>query len=192
MKESFFYILLIVLLSCCQDDDSEPIPKEIDCDDIDCTIEDEFYCSGLLNGECWATSFVGISPLSEDDIIIICGDPEVDGIRSELRFILDKSTTNLQDTIWLVRQANSSAPLNSADAKYIYWEGPTPVGRFEFVLDEPFSYKDYLLIDYHNADTSVVTGRFQLRFTERDVSSFVTHAPDSMHIKCGSFQVEEF
>ncbi|MEO0683771.1 MAG: hypothetical protein AAFY76_01655 [Cyanobacteria bacterium J06649_11] len=160
--------------------------------EINCSIEEEFYCSGLLNEECWTTTFVSISPLSEDDLVIICGDPEVNGIRGELRFVIEKSTTDLQDTIWLGKRSNGSDLDNFAGARYIYLEGNSLVGGFEFVLNAPFTSKDYLLIDSFNADTSVVNGRFRLKFTERNVPSFVTHAPDSMSISCGSFRIRDF
>jgi hypothetical protein len=192
MKESVFYILLVILLGCCQDDDTDLMPKEIDCQDIDCVIEDEFYASGLLNSECWTTNTLAINPLSESDLIIAIGDREINGIRSELNLSFEKAKTNLEDTIWLSRQTGGSVPSNSGTAQYIYWEDHTPVGRFNLSANVPYIPTDYLLIDYYNADTSILEGRFQLKFTERDVSSFVTHAPDSMEIKCGSFKIEDF
>ncbi|KGE88916.1 hypothetical protein [Phaeodactylibacter xiamenensis] len=192
MKGSIFFVVLVVFWGCCQDDDLQPMPGKVDCSEVDCMIEDEFYGSGLLNRECWTTSFVGISPLSEDDLIIIFGDPDINGIRGELRFVLEKSRINLQDTIWLGKRSSSSDPTNFASARYIYLEGNTPVGGFDFMLDAPFTFLDFLLIDGYNADTSLIYGQFQLRFPESNVSSFVTHAPDSMNIKCGSFKVEKF
>ncbi|MEO0683770.1 MAG: hypothetical protein AAFY76_01650 [Cyanobacteria bacterium J06649_11] len=185
-------ILLILLFSSCQKGDFQQRLGEIDCAEVDCMIADDFYGSGLLNGECWTTRFVGIGPFPGRDLDIILGDPEVNGHRGELHLTFDKTTTDLQDTIWLGRQPTGHGPSNSGTAQYIYWEDHTPVGRFKFILNAPFTYDDYLLIDSYNIDTSILSGRFNLRFTERDVSSFVHHAPDSMNIKCGSFRVEEF
>lgn len=68
---------------------------KVDCSEVDCMIEDEFYGSGLLNWECWMISFVGISFLFEDDLIIIFGDLDINGICGELRFVLEKLRINL-------------------------------------------------------------------------------------------------
>ena len=173
-------------------DDPQPMPSEVNCAEVDCVIEDSFYGKGLLNGECWTTPFVGINPLSSRDINIILGDPEINGQRGELHLTFAKSSTNLQDTIWLGRLPTSNSPSNFGGAQYLYWEDHTPVGRFKFAPNAPFTYQDYLLIDDFNADTTMISGRFQLRFVERNIASFVQHAPDSMTIKCGSFRVERF
>lgn len=190
MKYQILYILLILTIACNKREGIEPVPDEVNCEDTGCTVDEDFYSVGLLNGACWVPPFIGISPLSEGYITIIFSEPAINGIRGELIFDIDKKMTDLQDTIWLGKPWNGSS-LNSAAATYIYWEGTSIAGRFNFEIGTPLTYDDYMLIDYFNADTSVVEGRFQLRFPKRDVNSFVTHAPDSMHIQCGQFRVEK-
>ncbi|MDV7396808.1 hypothetical protein RZS08_35750, partial [Arthrospira platensis SPKY1] len=64
--------------------------------------------------------------------------------------------------------------------------------HFGFSPDSELTYQDFLLIDDFSADTTIVEGRFQVRFPKRSVSNFVTHAPDTMNIRCGKFRAKAF
>jgi hypothetical protein len=95
---------------------------------------------------------------------------------------------DLADTLWLGRTDTFSPTSGIASGRYFYVEEDTSVGTFEFERDviDPES---YLIIDYFNADTTVLEGRFQCRFTDRSVNSFVG-APDTLQLSCGSFKVQ--
>ncbi|MDV7397687.1 hypothetical protein RZS08_40175, partial [Arthrospira platensis SPKY1] len=100
--------------------------------------------------------------------------------------------TSLRDTIWLGGTYSDVEIPGLARSSYNYLEDHTIAGSFRFAPTDTLTYKDFLLIDDFNADTTIVEGRFQVRFPRRSVSNFVTHAPDTMNIRCGKFRAKAF
>lgn len=187
-------VLLIcaVLLSCCKNDDDiveQPYDK-LDCTQVDCPISQEFYGVGMMNDACWKSDFAVLEPVSSFSLAISLNKNEINGIREGLTISINKKT-ELLDTIWLGWADFANQVPNLAYARYSYSEGNSSAGKFDFAPDVPVTKEDFLVIDFINEDTSIVEGRFQLRFSRRSVSSFVTHAPDSMRFQCGKFRAKE-
>jgi len=59
MKEQLYFLNLILfsfLISCCNDDDmmiKEPDGMVVDCTEMDCSTQEDFYGVGVMNEECW-------------------------------------------------------------------------------------------------------------------------------------------
>lgn len=186
-----FIVFSIITISCCDDDMTmEPDRDGIDCSEIDCLVIEEFYGKGMVNSACWTTDLTNIDHSGNTHFSITLWGETTNGIDEQLRIRII-NTADLNDTIWLgwVDFANPSP--NIASARYFYTEGSSFAGDFDFGSDSELTYDDYLLIDSFNADTSIVEGRFKVRFPRRNINNFVTHAPDTMRIECGSFRVKE-
>ncbi|WP_367388763.1 hypothetical protein [Lewinella sp. LCG006] len=174
-------------VACCEDPVMDVVKEEPSCDEVECAIQDEFYGVGLLNGECWYAERGWIDSSNPYVLSIYLAANTTNEIIDELSFIVNDETA-LSDTIWL-GWAYSNIPIpNVASTRYAYIEDHSNVGSFSFERDSPLTYQDYLLIDYFNADTTIVEGHFQVKLPHRSVNSFVTHAPDSMNIRCGRFR----
>ena len=193
MKQMSFILLLfaILFISCTDDNDVvEPFIVELDCEQIDCPVTEEFYGIGLMNDECWMSAYAVLDPFTPLALSVIIGKGETNGIAESLSFSINKQT-DLSDTIWLGWTDYTNPIPNIAFAHYSYSEDHSSAGGFRFSSNSALTYEDFLLIDYMNEDTSIVEGRFQLRFSEKSVSNFVTHAPDTMRFECGSFRARE-
>ena len=194
MKKLSCFLLAVLLYSCDKDKAAPALP--VGCEEMECPVTEEFYGVGLMNGACWAADGAIItypssaSSVSSFSIRLFGG--EVNGI-SEALFLSINRVTTLQDTIWIGSNSSFTNPRpNVAHTWYSYMEGHSVAGGFKFGVGTEVTYNDYLLIDYFNADTSIVEGRFEVRFPERSVSGFVTHAPDTMNIRCGKFRAKAF
>jgi len=188
MKKLSCFLLAVLLYSCDKDKAAPALP--VDCAEMECPVTEEFYGVGLMNGECWVADGAVIDTFSRVNFLIILAGAEFDGITENLLFSISRAA-ELQDTIWLGWNRSFTNPRpNVADTWYSYMEDHSVAGEFKFGVGTEVTYNDYLLIDYFNADTSIVEGRFEVRFPERSVNSFVTHAPDSMHIRCGKFRAK--
>ncbi|WP_282776190.1 hypothetical protein [Phaeodactylibacter xiamenensis] len=198
MKEQLYLLNMILfsfLISCCNDDDmmiKEPDDMVVDCTEMDCSTQEDFYGVGVMNGECWESDFSQLEIFDSSwKLMITLGKEESNGIDGRLFFIINE-LTNLSDTIWLgFSYSNVSTPNLIASVGYTYLEDHSIVGDFDFSSDDELTYNDFLIIDYFNQDTSIVEGHFQVRFPQRSVNHFV-NAPDSMNIQCGRFRVSEF
>jgi hypothetical protein len=189
MKKLSCFLLAVLLYSCDKDKAAPALP--MDCAEMDCPVTEEFYSVGLMNGECRAAKAVKTAFSSTFSFSIRLFGGEVNGISEELTFSINPMTT-LQDTIWLGWNSFTNPRPNVAHTWYSYMEDHSVAGEFKFGVGTEVTYNDFLLIDYFNADTSIVEGRFEVRFPERSVSGFVTHAPDTMHIRCGKFRAKAF
>ena len=181
-----------LLFSCCKnDDDMIGLPiKELDCTQIECTSIDEFYGVGLMNNNCWISDYSVLDPFSPFAMSIIIGKEETNGISESLRFVVNNET-KFSDTIWLGGADFVNVVPGVAHSSYYYDEGGSSAGVFDFNPDVEFNKTDFLLIDYINEDTSIVEGRFQMRFSRRNVNGFVIQAPDTMRFQCGSFRAKK-
>jgi hypothetical protein len=189
IKKLSCFLLVVLLYSCDKDKAAPALP--VDCAEMDCPVTEEFYGVGLMNGACWAADGVWIDTFSRVDFLITLGRVGLNGIEESLLLRVSRAT-DLQDTIWLGwRYSNHDIP-NLVNPTYFYSEGHSGAGHFGFSPDSELTYQDFLLIDDFNADTTIVEGRFQVRFPKRSVSNFVTHAPDTMNIRCGKFRAKAF
>jgi hypothetical protein len=191
MKKLSCFLLAVLLYSCDKDKASPALP--VACMEIECpVVTEEFYSVGLMNGECWAADGAVIDTFSQVNFLIVLASAGLDGITESLLIDISR-TTDLRDTIWLGWNRSFTNPRhNVAHTWYSYLEDHSVAGEFKFGVGTEVTYNDYLLIDYFNADTSIVEGRFEVRFPERSVSGFVTHAPDTMNIRCGKFRAKAF
>ncbi|WP_367391451.1 hypothetical protein [Lewinella sp. LCG006] len=189
MKKFQICLLFFAFLSCCDDDDAVPQPPPPPaCLEVVCETEEEFYGKAIMNGECWVADEVRLYG-DEGVNFIDLNKNQVNDIRQGLSIEIIKNA-NLHDTLW-IGLANSDNPEpNLALTYYGYFDSHSSVGEFDFAFGTELTFEDYLLIDYFNADTSIIEGRFQVRFPNRSVNSFV-NAPDSMLLGCGSFRVKK-
>ena len=187
-------LLAILLLSfSCKKDGiivQTPPENELDCALTNCTSSQEFYGNSLLNGECWISDYAVIAPSSNFALSVILGKAATNGISENLRFVINNKT-DFSDTIWLGWVDFVNLTPGIGHSAYSYSEGDSSAGKFDFAPGLPVTKEDFLVIDFINEDTSIVEGRFQLRFSRRNVNSFVTHAPDSMQFQCGKFRAKE-
>lgn len=189
IKHPFSLLFFLVFVACCKEPIIDTNKEELHCEEVECPILDEFYGAGLLNGECWYAEKGWIDSTSRNNLTILLTKHEIDGFIDELAFLINKET-NINDTIWLGWAYSNNSTPNLARVEYYYIEGHSIVGDFSFEVGSPLTYKDYLLIDYINAYTTIVEGRFQVKLPHRRVNNFVTHAPDTMNITCGSFKAK--
>jgi hypothetical protein len=187
MKMLSCFLLAVLLYSCDKDKAAPALP--VGCEEMDCPVTEEFYSVGLINEECRAAKAVITTFSSTLSFSIRLFGGEVNGISEDLTFGINQ-ITSLNDTIWLGWNSFTNPKPNIARAWYSYMEDHSLAGGFQFGVGTEVTYNDYLLIDYFNADTSIVEGRFQVRFPKRSVSNFVTHAPDTMNIRCGKFRAK--
>ena len=186
MKKLALLICPILLLACCDDDDMVPQPSTPPpCVEVLCETEEELFGKAILNGVCWMADYTFLLPGKT----IFLARSEGNGIEGGLSINLEQAT-DLQDTIWLWRHATTDPAPNLVSCNYSYSEGPSSVGEFDFHSTAEPTYEDFLIIDYFNADTSLIEGRFRVRFSDRRVNSFV-NAPDTMRLGCGSFRVQK-
>jgi hypothetical protein len=82
----------------------------------------------------------------------------------ESLYITLSPSTDLRDTIWLMHPNSPERRANTVRASYAYFEDHSVVGNFKLDKDAPFTGEDYLLIDYVNADTTLLEGRFSGTF----------------------------
>ncbi|WP_421947190.1 hypothetical protein [Phaeodactylibacter xiamenensis] len=197
MKEQLYFLNLILfsfLISCCNDDDmmiKEPDGMVVDCSEMDCSTQEDFYGVGVMNEECWIADNTELEINTPSAMMLVnLRKYESNSIDGYLYFIINK-LTDLNDTIWLGFSYSNVPIPNVARTKYTYLEDHSIVGDFDFSPDDELTYNDFLIIDYFNQDTSIVEGHFQVRFPQRSVNHFV-NAPDSMNIQCGRFRVSEF
>jgi hypothetical protein len=185
MKKLSLLFCPVLLMLCCEDNvvpqPSLPPPPP-PCLEVECETEDEFFGKAIMNGECWVADYTTF----RYGKTIRLGMFEIDGIGEKLSIGLGDNT-DLKDTIWLGSPAGHGH-LNIGSAYYGYNEFHSSAGGFDFPYPHPLTYEDFLIIDYFNADTSILEGHFQVRFPNRSVVSFV-NAPDTMRLGCGSFRV---
>ena len=195
IRSTFLLIVLFSLLlaSCQKDKNGSPQTTSagVNCDTVSCPVPTEFYGAGLMNGGCWFAEGTFFDRILSNGYYIILAF-NVNGIEQRLSFDISRNV-DLQDTVWLARGNVDDAQPNTGKAWYSYHEGDAVAGDFQFAKNAPPTYEDYLLIDYFNEDTTLLEGRFKLRFTDRSVSAFVEDiAPDSMRFECGRFRVEQY
>jgi hypothetical protein len=197
MKEQLYFLNMILfsfLISCCNDDDmmiKEPDGMVVDCSEMDCSTQEDFYGVGVMNEECWIADNTELEINTPSAMMLVnLRKYESNSIDGYLYFIINK-LTDLNDTIWLGFSYSNVPIPNVARTKYTYLEDHSIVGDFDFSPDDELTYNDFLIIDYFNQDTSIVEGHFQVRFPQRSVNHFV-NAPDSMNIQCGRFRVSEY
>jgi hypothetical protein len=197
MKEQLYFLNMILfsfLISCCNDDDmmiNEPDGMVVDCTEMDCSTQEDFYGAGVMNEECWIADNTELEINTPSAMMLVnLRKYESNSIDGYLYFIINK-LTDLNDTIWLGFSYSNVPIPNVARTKYTYLEDHSIVGDFDFSPDDELTYNDFLIIDYFNQDTSIVEGHFQVRFPQRSVNHFV-NAPDSMNIQCGRFRVSEY
>ncbi len=179
MKPLLVSILFGVLLSSCgKNDDTKPVGHTgIDCSAVDCLPLNDYAASALMNGACWQADWARIDTFSmPNDISIYISGGVTNGIW-ELFIININDLTNLEGGFY------SNLPIaNIARISYDYLDDLVPAGCFDFKPTDGITYKDFLIIDYFNADTTIIEGRFQVRFPDKTVNTIITHAPG--YIKC--------
>lgn len=186
--KNLILLIIILTISCCgEDDDAIPQPVVNDCTELDCPHEKEFFGKAIMNDECWVADWTN-SSITPSRLAIFLLKAGPDNIGEQLIFTI-YNNSSWEDTIWLSRPYSNNPPPNVASVIYDYSEGHSSVGQFRFNTGDPPTGDDYLLIDDVNTDTTIIEGRFQVRFPIRSVNSYVT-APDTMRLGCGSFRVE--
>ncbi|WP_367391450.1 hypothetical protein [Lewinella sp. LCG006] len=189
MKKLLLLLLPVMYLSCCDDDDAVPQPPPPPaCLEVLCETEEEFYGKAIMNGECWVADWVDLHLSPGGEYSIHLNKNEVDGVSEGLSILLFYNTI-LDDTIWIGSNSFTNPSPSTASSFYGYRGVDASLGTFGFEHGLEPTYTDYLLIDYFNADTSIIEGRFQISFSNRSMSSFA-NAPDSMRLGCGSFRVK--
>jgi hypothetical protein len=186
MKNLLLLLLPLMMLSCCEDDDAVPQPAiPPPCVEVACETEDEFFGKAIRNGECWKADTAFFFKSSTKTSIYL-DDVPINGIEEGL-IVSFFHNANLEDTLWFdINDFRDPAP-HIASARYSYREFHGVAGSFSFLFGHELTYEDYLLIDYFNADTSIIEGHFQVYFPDGSVNSYI-NAPDSMRFGCGSFR----
>lgn len=192
LKPILICILFIGLLSSCgENDDTKPVGHVgLDCSTVDCLWLNDYAGSALVNGLCWQAEWARIDTFdtTKSFSIFISG-----GLTNEIWEFLHiyiNDSTNLRDTIWLGGFYSNHPMANIARITYNYYDDLVPAGSFDFTPTDGITYRDYLIIDYFNADTTIIEGHFQVRFPENSVNTFITHEPDTMNIQCGYFHAK--
>lgn len=189
MKNLQICLLFFTFLSCGEDDDTvpQPLPPPA-CLEVTCETAGEYFGKAIMNGECWMADWVDLHRSPGGEYSIHLNKNEVDGVGEGLSIFLFGNTI-LDDTIWVGNNSFTNPSPTIASSFYDYRGIDASLGVFKFQSGAELTYTDYLLIDYFNADTSIMEGRFQVHFPKRSVSSFA-NAPDSMRLGCGSFRVK--
>ncbi len=190
MKKTILLIIIsaMTLTACQKENTGTNEPTRINCEEIVCESEEAFFATCLINEECKEAVGAGFLYSSNNNILIILGIDQVNGIGEQL-FISVSEEADLDSKISLGWNNGSRSP-QIVHAWYQYSQGASVAGYFEFEKSDELQEEDYLIIDYYNGDTTILEGHFQVNFPHKRVSSFVTHAPDSMRIECGQFRVE--
>ncbi|WP_367391452.1 hypothetical protein [Lewinella sp. LCG006] len=187
MKKFQICLLFFVFLSCCDDDDAVPQPPPPPaCLEVLCETEEEFFGKAIRNSECWIADYVRFRGPGSS---IYLYQERPDGFTEVLSFPLNRNT-DLSDTIWLGFTNSGNPSPHIVSASYRYDTDHGVLGGFRFEYGSAPSYQDFLIIDYFNADTSILEGHFQINFPPANPIPFV-NPPDSMRLGCGSFRVKE-
>ena len=187
MKKFQICLLFFAFLSCCDDDDAIPQPPPPPaCLEVVCETEEEFFGKAIRNSECWIADYVRFRGPGSS---IYLYQERSDGFTERLSFPLNRNT-DLSDTIWLGFTNSGNPSPHIVYANYGYNTDHGVLGGFIFEYGSAPSYEDFLIIDYFNADTSILEGHFQVNFPPANPIPFV-NPPDSMRLGCGSFRVKE-
>lgn len=158
------------------------------CGEVACETSKPFFAKALFNREC--NIFGGAYFRKEStELSMSFGNGFVPHI-SEGLSIRIYDNTDLKDTIWLGFNSPYERIPGIAWATYHYINLDAYYGDFRFDREDSLTYEDYLLIDYFNEDTTIIEGRFQVRFPRRNVAN-LAHVPDTMRWDCGEFRIEE-
>ncbi|MFT6336512.1 MAG: hypothetical protein ACI86M_000968 [Saprospiraceae bacterium] len=144
---------------------------------------DDFHVSFRFNGSCETQVYVDFSDYG-DYFSIESGRSHIEEILQFLSIDISKESI-LNDTLWIGTETHTLSRLRSI--KYRYQEAGGVSGTFSIPPSQGTK-EDYLIIDYYNADTTILEGRFQCTFKERSAASWV-NAPDSLVLTDGSFKV---
>jgi hypothetical protein len=177
MKLFFRLVIICVLFqSCCKEEMPPPIPP---CE------HDDFHVTYRFNDSCVTETFVQFSKDGED-FAIKSGRTHSEEIAQFLN-ILILEESNLNDTLWIEGFDVTSSFTDRVIFTYSYVESSGISGGFR-IRPGQGTKDDYLIIDYYNADTTILEGRFQCKFKEGSAASWV-NAPDSLKLSEGSFKV---
>ena len=186
MKKLLLLLLPVMYFSCCDDDAVPQPPPPPACLEVVCETEEEFFGKAIRNSECWIADYVKFRGPGSS---IYLYQERPDGFTERLSFPLNRNT-DLSDTIWLGFTNSGNPSPHIVYANYGYNTDHGVLGGFIFEYGSAPSYEDFLIIDYFNADTSILEGHFQVNFPPADPIPFV-NPPDSMRLGCGSFRVKK-
>ncbi|MGK0314749.1 MAG: hypothetical protein ACI86M_000969 [Saprospiraceae bacterium] len=169
-------IVSIFFQSCGKEEVPPPLPP---CD------HDDFHVSFRFNGMCESQVFIDYSKLG-DNFSIYSGRSYTEDLAQFLHIKVFKES-NLKDTLWIEAFDVSSSFTDRVKVTYHY-SGPNGLSGSFSIPPGQGTKEDYLIIDYYNADTTILEGRFQCTFKEGSAASWV-NAPDSLVLTDGSFKV---
>ncbi len=179
---SIFLIVITCFFACEKEEPVPPIPT-MPIYDVPCEVE-EYFGSFLQNGECFVENEVRLRVTNTGRSVIIGKS----GIIPEALWLIISSEANLKDTLFLETRGFLTRAGN-ASVFYSYSSGDQSFGTFG-ISQGTGTKKDFLIIDYFNADTTEMMGRFQCRFNDRSIAEPPVVAPDTMVITEGYFRVK--
>ncbi|MFT4536677.1 MAG: hypothetical protein ACJA1A_002077 [Saprospiraceae bacterium] len=177
MKPYLSILISVLLLQSC---DKEVVPPPL----LPCE-HDDFHVSFRFNGSCETQVYTDFSK-GGGDLYIVSGRTYTEEIAQFLSISLLKES-NLNDTLWIEAFDVTKSFTDRVIVTYYYSESSGLSGSFRIPSGQGTK-EDYLIIDYYNSDTTILEGRFQCKFKERSVASWV-NAPDSLVLTDGSFKV---
>jgi len=146
---------------------------------------DDFHVSFRFNDSCATQTYIRFEKLGSD-FHISSGRTHTEEIGQFLHVFFLKES-NLNDTLWIDSINSNSSANDKVSVRYSYVESSGISGGYNIIPGQG-TRNDYMIIDYYNADTTIIEGRFQCKFTEGSAASWVG-APDTIVITDGSFKV---
>ncbi len=180
MKNLSIFLIVITCFFACEKEEPVPPMPTMPIYDVPCEVE-EYYGAFLQNGECFVDNEVTLLVTNIDRIFRIGKQGMIpEGINLSI-----SHEANLMDTLFL----RPVAGVNNASVLYTYRLGDSSGGTFS-ISPGTGTDQDFIIIDYFNADTTEMMGRFQCRFNDRSIAEPPVVAPDTMVITEGYFRVK--
>ncbi len=181
MKNLSIFLIVITCFFACEKE--EPVPP-MPIYDVPCEVE-EYYGAFLQNGECFVSNEATLRITNNNSRAFRI---RKQGIIPEGISFTVSHQANLKDTLFLETRGIAGR-VSNASVFYSYSSNDTSFGTFG-ISQGTGTKKDFLIIDYFNADTTEMMGRFQCRFNDRSIAEPPVVAPDTMVITEGYFRVK--
>ncbi len=177
---SIFLIVITCFFACEKEEPAPPMPIY----DVPCEVE-EYYGAFLQNGECFVSNEAILRITNNNSRAFRIGKQGT--IPEGINFTVSHEA-DLKDTLFLETRGIAGR-VGNASVFYSYAIGDSDGGGFR-ITSGTGTDQDFIIIDYFNADTTEMMGRFQCRFNTRSIAEPPVVAPDTMVITEGYFRVK--